>query len=111
MRETGDQQELQTAFSFHQKGDVNAAANLYRQIIKNNPDNFDALHFLGVIEAAVGNIEQAKLLMSRSLSARPPNIRFIENYATLLWQAGDYESALNVCHQGFRLDSANIPLL
>ena len=111
MSKTDDKQKLQTAYFLHQKGDLNGAANLYRQLIKKNPNNFDALHYFGVIEAAVGNIEQAKLLMSRSLSAQPPNVRFMENYATFLWQTGDYKSALNVCQQGLRLNNANTSLL
>ena len=111
MSKTDDKQKLQTAYYLHQKGDLNGAANLYRQLIKKNPNNFDALHYFGVIEAAVGNIEQAKLLMSRSLSAQPHNVRFMENYAALLWQAGDYKSALNVCQQGLRLNNANTSLL
>src|ERR1039457_5701974 len=111
MSKTDDKQKLRTAYFLHKKGDLNGAANLYRQLIKKNPNNFDALHYFGVIEAAVGNIEQAKLLMSRSLSAQPHNVRFMENYATVLWQTGDYKSALNVCQQGLRLNNADTSLL
>jgi predicted O-linked N-acetylglucosamine transferase (SPINDLY family) len=105
-----DHQVLQTAIVLQQKGNHDEAAKLYRQLIKSGPDNFYALHFLGVIEATVGNIKQAKLLMARSLSIQPSNIQFIENYATVLYQAGDYGSALEVCQQGLQLNNAN-PLL
>jgi protein O-GlcNAc transferase len=105
-----DHQILQTAIVLQQKGNLNEAAKLYRQLIKSGPNNYYALHFLGVIEATVGNIEQAKLLMSRSLLIQPSNIQFMENYATVLYQAGDYGSALEVCRQGLKLNNAN-PLL
>ena len=87
---SADDQRLQTAFSLHQKGNLNEAAKLYRALIKTNPNNFHALHFLGVIEAATGNIDQAKLLMARSMSIQPPNVQFMENYATILILAGDF---------------------
>src|SRR5262249_12228329 len=67
--------------------------------------------FLGVIEATVGNIDQAKLLMARSMSIQPPNVQFIENYATVLLQAGDFETAHKVCQQGLQLNNANTTLL
>jgi protein O-GlcNAc transferase len=111
MSEAADQKTLQAALFLHQKGDLNEAAALYRQLIVKNPNNFDALHLLGVIQASIGNIEEARDLMSRSLSAQPPNIQFIENYATILFQAEDYEFCLKVCQQGFRLDRSNISLL
>ena len=49
------------------EGDIAAAAKLYRRIIDANPSNLHAVHFLGVAEAAAGNIDRAKLLMTRSL--------------------------------------------
>jgi protein O-GlcNAc transferase len=111
MSGTADHQKLQTALALHQKGKINEAANLYRQLIKRNPDNFHALQFLGIIEATVGNIEQAKLLMARSLSITPPNIQFIENYAAILIKSGDHQSAIQVCQQGFQLNKNSISLL
>jgi predicted O-linked N-acetylglucosamine transferase (SPINDLY family) len=106
-----DNQRLQTAFSLHQTGNLYEAAKLYRELIKTNPNNFHALHFLGVIEATLGNIDQAKLLMARSMPIQPPNIQFIENYATVLLQAGDFESAHKVGQQGLQLNNANTTLL
>jgi protein O-GlcNAc transferase len=108
---SADDQRLQAAFSLHQKGNFNEAAKLYRALIKTNPTNFYALHFLGVIEAAVGNIDQAKHLMARSMSIQPPNVQFMENYATILILAGDSNSALKICQHGLQLNNANASLL
>jgi tetratricopeptide (TPR) repeat protein len=103
--------ELQAAYNLHQKGKLSEAANLYRQLIKKDPNDFHTLHFLGVIEAAAGNIEKAKTLMARSMPIQPPNIQFIENYAAILFQAEDYKSAVDVCRQGLQLNNANVALL
>jgi protein O-GlcNAc transferase len=111
MPRVDDKQKLQTAFSLQQKGSLNEAAKLYRQLITRNPNNFYALHFLGVIEASVGNIEQAKILMARSLSIQPPNIQFVENYAAILFQIGDYETALQICQKALQLVHNNASLL
>jgi protein O-GlcNAc transferase len=111
MSRVDDYEILKTAIGLQQKGSLNEAAHLYRQLILSGPNNFYALHFLGVIEAAFGNIEQAKLLMARSFSIQPSNIQFLENYASILFQAGDYTSAVEVCQQGLQLNNANTVLL
>ena len=102
---------LRKALALHQQGNLAEAARIYRQVIKKSPDNLHAFHYLGAIEAASGNIERAKSLMARSLSANPPNLMFIENYATLLCQAGDFRTALQVCRQGLQIDKTSAVLL
>src|SRR5882762_8657241 len=99
-----DEEKLKKAFLLHQQGNLPEAAKHYRQVIAADPHNFHALHFLGVVESAFGNLEQAKTLMARSLAIRPPNIQFIENYATILFQAGDPAAALQACQQGLQLN-------
>jgi predicted O-linked N-acetylglucosamine transferase (SPINDLY family) len=111
MPNPGDQQKLQTAFSLHQAGRLDKAAELYRQILQGDAKNPYALHYLGLIEAASGNYEQAKALVNRSLATDPQNIQFAENYATILFQIGDHKSAYEVCERGLELSKANPALL
>src|SRR5665213_2288939 len=105
MAGSGDIQELRKAYVLHQKGSLGDAAKIYRLLIAGNPKNYHALHLLGTIEAATGNIESAKSLMARSMSIQPPNIEFIENYATLLFSSGDYQSSLEMCTKGLRINN------
>ena len=42
------------AYAFHQRGDLIEARRRYRAILKTYPDQFDALHGLGVLEAQSG---------------------------------------------------------
>lgn len=111
MVDSEDRRTLQTAVALHQAGNLETAAELYRKIIGSNPKSFQALHYLGMIEATLGNYEEAKALMDRSLSMRPPNIQFVQNYATILFQTGDYKSALKVCIRGLQLSPADVSLL
>jgi protein O-GlcNAc transferase len=111
MSKSADQQQLQRALSFHQAGRLDDAAELYRRVIRKDPKSFHALHYLGVIEAARGNYQHVKSLMERSLAIEPPNIQFVENYATILFQMEDYEAALEISKRGLKLSVVNIPLL
>jgi protein O-GlcNAc transferase len=109
MRDEG--QILDRALSLHNKGDIASAARLYRRIINNNPHNLHALHFLGVVEAASGNIRRAKSLMSRSLQSTPVNIGFVENYAAVLHRAGEHDALIELCEHGLQFAPTSPVLL
>ena len=111
MSKRDETQSLQLAFSLHRSGKFADAAKLYRKVIKWNPRESNALHSLGIIEAANGNLAEAARLMARSLSVQAANIQFMQNYATVLCQLGDYETAGAVCLKGLQTDGNNAYLL
>jgi len=84
-------------------GKFQEAAELYRKVIKRDPNNPHALHSLGVIEAAAGNIAVGTKCMARSLMVQPGNLDFIENYATVLCQAGDFAKAAEAAQRGLKI--------
>lgn len=110
MPELGQRPSLQMAFSLHQAGQLKSAAKIYRRILQTDPNNFFALHYLGIVEANAGNFAKAKPLLARSLQLQPANMQFIENYAAVLCQAADYQAALEVCEHGLRVDATNVAL-
>jgi len=50
---------LAIAVQHHQAGDLQAAEQIYRQILADNPNHADALHLLGVIAYQMGQNEVA----------------------------------------------------
>ena len=107
MSKRDESESLQRAFSLHRSGQFAEAAKLYGKIIRRNPREPNALHSLGIIEAANGNLAEAARLMARSLSVQPTNLQFAQNYATALCQLGQYEAASTVCLKGLELDGSN----
>jgi predicted O-linked N-acetylglucosamine transferase (SPINDLY family) len=89
-------QRLQAAFGFHKAGRLDEAARQYRDVINADPNNFQALHYLGLIEAGKGRFDEARSLIARSLKIHP-DIAFVENYAGVLLQMGDHAAAREVC--------------
>jgi predicted O-linked N-acetylglucosamine transferase (SPINDLY family) len=106
-----EQQTLDRALALHNKGDIVAAAKLYRRIINTNPNNIHALHFLGVVEAAAGNISRAKSLMARSLQSNHVNVQFVENYAAVLHRAGEHDATIKLCQHGLQFAPTSAVLL
>lgn len=107
----GDLRRIQKAFSLNQSGDHAEAAKLCRQVLRGSPNNPDANHLLGVIEARTGNLELARKFMERSLSLQPANKVFAVNYASLLFRTGEYETAAAVSENWLQRDGTNIQLL
>ena len=71
---------LQQAASAHQRGDVAEARRLAKQILRKEPDQFDALHLLGIVEAERGHFDKAMEWIRKALAV---NARSAEAHANL----------------------------
>jgi tetratricopeptide (TPR) repeat protein len=77
-------QTLQDALSLHQQGRLREAEKLYARALKAAPNNFDALHLLGLIKAQSGQMGEAHRLMSSALRINPTAPDAIVNFANVL---------------------------
>ncbi|MGE4352205.1 MAG: tetratricopeptide repeat protein, partial [Bdellovibrionales bacterium] len=60
-------QLLQQALAAHQRGDLDQAEALYREILAVQPDHIDVLSLLGVLCSTRGDHEQAVSLSARAV--------------------------------------------
>jgi len=77
-------QTLQEAVSLHQQGRLRDAEKLYARALKAAPDNFDALHLLGLIKAQSGQMGEAHRLMAAALKINPNAPDALVNFANVL---------------------------
>jgi tetratricopeptide (TPR) repeat protein len=59
--------KLSEARAAHQAGNIDTAGRLYSEILQHRPDEFDALHMLGILEYQLGNFPKALRLMAAAL--------------------------------------------
>ena len=85
---------LQQAWDLHRQGRLDEAEFRYRDVIAAMPDNADALHFLGVLEAQRGRFEAAADLIGRSVAIAPGNPAAHYNRGNALRELGRFEEAL-----------------
>src|SRR5438105_2606317 len=64
-------QMIQRAMTFHRQGRLADAEPLYRAALAQKPQQFDALHFLGVLKLQQGNAADAIGLISAALELKP----------------------------------------
>ena len=90
---SGQQQILQQALALHQAGSLPEAEALYRQILSADPDNPDALHYLGMLAHQAGKNEIAIELISRALRCRPDYVNALNNLGIILNDQGKLDEA------------------
>src|SRR5882757_1096113 len=85
---------LPRAVAVHRGGDLDEAAKLYREILSESPQDFDATHLLGVVALQRGQFDSAQHLIRAALAMKPCDTSAMANLGTSYMHGGQLESAL-----------------
>jgi tetratricopeptide (TPR) repeat protein len=85
---------LTIAIQHHQAGRLQAAEQIYRQVLALRPDHADAWHLLGVINAQTGNYQRAVECIHRALMVKPDWAEAQANLANALKDLGKLDEAV-----------------
>jgi predicted O-linked N-acetylglucosamine transferase (SPINDLY family) len=86
---------IDKGLAHHKNGDLEKAENLYREVLKINPNSFDALNLLGSIEGKKNNYEESLNLFDKAVSINPNNESIYNNRANVLISLGRHNEALD----------------
>lgn len=89
-----EQNTLMQARSMHRAGRFSEAESLYMKILSTEPDNPEALHFLGILAHQVGKGEIGVELIRKALKCRPDYANAHNNLGIILHDLGKLEEAL-----------------
>ena len=95
---------VKQALALHQSGRLTDAEAAYKRILEINPRQFEALHFLGLIEAQRQNFEEADRLMARSIEVNSLTADAFANHARVLNALKRSEAALSSCEKALALN-------
>jgi len=87
-------QRLDDALRLHQRGELERAEAIYRNVLRQQPDHPDALHLLGVLRHQRGASEEALGHIERSLAAKPKSPDATYNLADVLLSLGRTAEAI-----------------
>lgn len=79
--------------ALHQSGNLDGAEASYLRVLAQDPNQADALHFLGLLEHQRGRCERALELMNRSLERFPEHTDFLSNRGNVLRHLGLLDQA------------------
>ena len=91
-------------------GRIEEAARIYREILAAQPQNAEAMHFLGVIVHAQGRLDEAVGLIRDSLRLEPNNAQALNNLGNVLKDQGRLDDALTF-YQAALAVAPNYPLV
>lgn len=89
---------LQRAITLHREGDLTNAEPAYRQVLKLDPRNADALHLLGVLAHQLGNSPLAIERIRQSLEIEPEQMRAYFNLGRVYAESGQPDEAI-ACYE------------
>lgn len=95
----------------HRDNRLDAAQKCYEAVLQVDPDNANALHYLGVLNQQRGNKANAIELVRRSLVMDPSVAAWHNNLGNLLLDDEQYEAAESSYARCSELDPANIEVL
>jgi tetratricopeptide (TPR) repeat protein len=75
---------LQDALTQHRQGQLAAAEKGYARILKSYPDQFDALHLLGLLKLQTGKAGEAQRLIGAALRVNPSSADALANFGLVL---------------------------
>ncbi|MAF48900.1 MAG: tetratricopeptide repeat protein [Rhodospirillales bacterium] len=88
------QKLLEQGLSLHQAGRLEDAERLYRQVLEQDADNQDALHFLGLIAHHRGAFDEAARLIAAAIEIDEPRATFHYNLAAARIEIGEPGGAI-----------------
>lgn len=97
---------LQIAMEDHRSGRLVQAERGYRAALEQNPDDAEALHWLGVLLCQAGQSHDAIPLLESAASARPDDSAFHHNLAQAYLAAGRAADAVESLARAVALDPA-----
>lgn len=94
---------FQQAVHLHQRGELAEARRLYKLTLRQHPNHFDALHFLGVLEAQRGDPERGEQLVRKALRINPGSAEAYSNLGNILRDQKKFDDALENYERALRL--------
>jgi protein O-GlcNAc transferase len=88
---------LDAAMVLHRQGRLREAETQYRGLLAQSPDQFEALHLLGILKLQQGDHPEALTLMSRALDSNPSSLDTRANLVAVLLNLGRPADALTHC--------------
>ena len=93
-----------SAYQNYQKGNFKVAENLYKKILKVNPNHFGSNFYLGTLLVQVRNLSLAKSLLQKAVQINPNYAPAHNNLGGALKELGEYQKAMNCCERAIQID-------
>jgi tetratricopeptide (TPR) repeat protein len=102
---------LRRADRAREQGEFGKAERLYAAVLRQYPDNFDALHCLGLINIQHGRLDAALALIQAALRSDPSRADGFASLGLVFYLLKDFPRALASCDTGLRIAPDDVELI
>ncbi|WP_298982800.1 tetratricopeptide repeat protein [uncultured Roseibium sp.] len=95
---------LQEGIDAHRSGNLEGALAAYKDVLTENPDHADGLHFLGLLHFEAGKADNAVILIRKSLEQNSKNAAAYNNLGNILKISGQSDQALEAYVRAVELE-------
>ena len=89
----------------HQKNNFKVAKNLYKKILKINPNHFESIFYLGVLLLESNNFDRAKQLFQKAIRIQPNYAPAHNNLGMVFQELGEFEKAISSYQMAIKIQS------
>jgi tetratricopeptide (TPR) repeat protein len=94
----------QSALQAQRSGDLQAAREGYLKVLRANPQDFDVLHMLGVLETQQKNYPEALRLLNEALKLDPESAPVLNNIGVALCGAGRHLEGMQSMQRALQIE-------
>jgi len=102
------EQKMQDAKKLHVDGKHDEARNLVKSVLREDPDNVDALNLMGGIRIAQGAHNDAEAFFRRAVVIAPDFAVAWSNLGASLREQGNFEEAVEALERALSLEPGNV---
>ncbi|MBG04572.1 MAG: hypothetical protein CMM59_10925 [Rhodospirillaceae bacterium] len=95
---------IETAVQLHMTGRIEEAASVFQNIVRTEPDNADAWHFLGIIAAQTGHTDAARKMISQAIGINALQANYFISLARVETNTGNHKSAISALNKAISID-------
>ena len=83
------------AFENHKKNNLKEAENLYKKVLKMNPNHFKSILYLGTLLGQTNKLDLAKPFLQKAIQINPNDIKVHNNLGMVFQELGEHQAAIN----------------
>ena len=83
------------AFKNHKKNNLQVAENLYKKILKINPEHFNSIFYLGTLLSQTKRFNLAKPLLEKAIQIEPNYLHAHNNLGIVFQDLGEHQKAIS----------------
>ena len=103
-----ERKKLAHAAEHQRAGRFDEAKELYREVLRKNPTNVDALRMMGIIASGDGHNDEAERLFRRAVSSAPDFVDAILDLGGALKEQNRFEEAIECFRKAITLEPSNV---